>query len=95
MKSKKALRGVAIAVVLQLGVLAGSAQTNLYGYTGYETNITLAAGACIITAYGGLGGTNRSDMKPSPDSEYAVMRDPFTVWRNDRIYTARQRYWCR
>jgi hypothetical protein len=43
MESKNALRSLAIAVVLQLGMLAGSAQTNIYLYTGYKTNITLAA----------------------------------------------------
>ncbi len=30
-----------MAVVLQLGLLAGSAQTNKYLYSGSETNITL------------------------------------------------------
>jgi hypothetical protein len=33
-----------MAVVLQLGVLAGSAQTNLYLFSGSETNITLNPG---------------------------------------------------
>jgi hypothetical protein len=56
MKTKNALRGLAMAVVLQMGMLAGSAQTNIYPYTGYETNITLAAGAYIISAYGAVGG---------------------------------------
>jgi hypothetical protein len=56
MKSKNALCGLAMAVVLQLGVLAGSAQTNIYMFSGSETNITLPPGTYIITAYGALGG---------------------------------------
>ena len=56
MKSKNALRGISIAVALQLGVLAGSAQTNQYLFTGSETNITLPPGTYNITAYGGGGG---------------------------------------
>jgi hypothetical protein len=56
MKSKNVLCGLSMAVILQLGMLAGSAQTNIYLYTGYETNITLAAGTYIITAYGAPGG---------------------------------------
>lgn len=51
MKSKDALCGVSIAVLLHFGVLAGSAQTTMYLYAGYETNITLAAGTYIITAH--------------------------------------------
>jgi hypothetical protein len=57
MKSKNVLCGVAIAVVLHLGVLAGSAQTNTYLFTGSETNITLNPGTYIITAYGAPGGS--------------------------------------
>ena len=56
MKSKNALCGLAIAVVLQLGMLAGSAQTNIYLFSGSETNITLPPGTYIITAYGAPGG---------------------------------------
>jgi hypothetical protein len=62
MKSKNALCGLSMAVVLHFGVLAGSAQTNIYlytgtnGYTGSKTNITLAPGTYIITAYGAAGG---------------------------------------
>ena len=41
MKSKNGLCGLPMAVVLQLGVLAGSAQTNRYLFSGSETNITL------------------------------------------------------
>lgn len=44
-----------MAVVLQLGVLAGSAQTNKYLYSGSEANITLPPGTYIITAYGAAG----------------------------------------
>jgi hypothetical protein len=58
MKSKNVLCGIAMAVVLQLGVLAGSAQTNIYLYSGTETNITLNPGTYIITAYGAPGGGN-------------------------------------
>jgi len=57
MKTKNALRGISIAVAMQLGMLAASAQTNIYLTTGYETNITLAAGTYNITAYGAQGGT--------------------------------------
>src|ERR1039458_1934133 len=56
MKTKNALRGLAIAVTLQLGMLAGSAQTNKYLFSGSETNITLPPGTYIITAYGASGG---------------------------------------
>jgi hypothetical protein len=45
-----------MAVLLQFGVLAGSAQTNIYGYTGSETNVTLPPGTYIITAFGAAGG---------------------------------------
>jgi len=56
MKSKNALCGISIAVILLWGVLAGSAQTNQYLFTGSETNITLNPGICYITAYGAQGG---------------------------------------
>jgi len=56
MKSKNALCGLSIAVVLHFGVLASSAQTNKYLYSGSETNITLNPGTYIITAYGAPGG---------------------------------------
>jgi len=56
MKTKNALCGLAIAVALQLGMLPGSAQTNLYLFSGSETNITLPPGTYIITAYGAPGG---------------------------------------
>jgi Glycine rich protein len=56
MKSKNALFRLSIAVVLQLGVLAASAQTNIYLFSGSKTNITLNPGTYIITAYGAPGG---------------------------------------
>jgi hypothetical protein len=56
MKSKNVLCGLAMAVALQLGMLAGSAQTNKYLFSGSETNITLPPGTYIITAYGARGG---------------------------------------
>jgi hypothetical protein len=56
MKSKNTLCGISIAVALQLGIFATFAQTNIYLFTGYETNITLAAGTYNITAFGAQGG---------------------------------------
>ena len=47
-------------VVLQLGMLAGSTQTNKYLFSGSETNITLDPGTYIITAYGAPGGATSS-----------------------------------
>ena len=61
MKTKKALCGLAIAVILQLGMMAASAQTNLYLFSGTETNITLPPGTYIITACGAPGGGNTND----------------------------------
>src|ERR1035441_10947029 len=57
--------GLAMAVALQLGMLADSAQTNIYLFSGSKTNITLPPGTYIITAYGAPGGgsvnlTNRN-----------------------------------
>ena len=49
MKSKDVLCGLAIAVFLQLGVLAASAQTNIYLFSGPETNITLNPGTYIAS----------------------------------------------
>src|ERR1035441_6460262 len=46
----------AVAVVLQFGVLAGSAQTGLYLFTGSESTINLNPGTYDITAYGAAGG---------------------------------------
>jgi hypothetical protein len=56
MKTKNVLCGLAMTVALQLGMLAGSAQTNKYLFSGSETNITLPPGTYIITAYGAQGG---------------------------------------
>jgi hypothetical protein len=47
----------AAATVLQFGVLAGSAQTGDYLYSGSETTITLNPGFYDITAYGAWGGS--------------------------------------
>ena len=55
MKSKSRLCGVGVAVVLQLGVLAGSVQADAYLYSGAETNVALDPGTYIITAYGSSG----------------------------------------
>ena len=55
-RSHSALGGLSIAVVLHWGVLAGSAQTNQYLFSGSKTNITLNPGTYIITAYGAQGG---------------------------------------
>src|ERR1039457_7022290 len=67
MKSKNTLCGLSIAVVLQLGMLAGSAQTNIYLFSGSKTNITLNPGTYIITAYGAGGGVGagRSSAYPA------------------------------
>ena len=52
MKTKNALCGLSMAVVLHLGLLAGSAQTYLYTYTGNEfTSVFNAAGELL---YGGV-----------------------------------------
>jgi hypothetical protein len=66
MKSKNILCGLAMAVVLQLGVLVGSAQTNLYLFSGSETNITLPPGTYIIIAYGASVGTPYPPGVPRP-----------------------------
>jgi hypothetical protein len=55
MKSKKILYSLSMAVVLHLGARACSAQTNIYLFSGSETNITLSPGTYIITAYGAAG----------------------------------------
>ena len=46
----------AVALVLLVGALAGSAQTGIYLYTGSESTITLNPGLYDITAYGAQGG---------------------------------------
>ena len=48
----------AVALVLQFGVLAGSAQTGDYLYSGLKKTITLNPGTYNITAYGAQGGMN-------------------------------------
>lgn len=55
MKPKNALCSLFMVLVLHLGVLAGSAQTNIYLFSGSETNIILNPGTYIITAYGAPG----------------------------------------
>ncbi len=55
MKSKNILCGLSVAVVLHFCALAGSAQTNIYLFSGSETSITLNPGTYIITAYGAPG----------------------------------------
>jgi len=47
--------GISLVVALQLGMLAASAQTTKYLYTGSETDITLPPGIYTITAYGAPG----------------------------------------
>jgi hypothetical protein len=66
MKSKNILRGLAMAVVLQLGVLAGSAQTNKYLFSGSKTNITLNPGLMpsgVSRNYAVTNGFNRATQK--------------------------------
>src|SRR5215470_5849082 len=48
---------LSITVVLQLGVLAGSAQAGIYLFSGSETTVTLNPGLYDITAYGAQGGS--------------------------------------
>jgi hypothetical protein len=50
MKSKHTLRSIAGAVVLQLGLLTGSAQTYVYTYTGND--FTSVANAPSAPPYG-------------------------------------------
>jgi hypothetical protein len=47
----------AVSVILLFGVLASSAQTGTYLYSGSEATITLNPGNYDITAYGAQGGT--------------------------------------
>ena len=49
--------GISVIVALQLGMLAASAQTTKYLYTGSETNINLPPGIYTVTAYGAPGGS--------------------------------------
>jgi len=55
-KSHSLIGVCGVAAVLQFGVLASSAQTNIYLFTGSVTNITLNPGLYDITAYGARGG---------------------------------------
>src|SRR5271168_1532917 len=57
MKPKNAISVLAVAVVLQFGVLASSAQTGQYLFSGSEATITLNPGTYDITAYGAQGGS--------------------------------------
>jgi Bacterial Ig-like domain (group 2) len=59
---KSTLYGLSVAIVLLLGILTASAQTNIYLFTGSETNITLPAGTYIITAYGAQGGVGYEEI---------------------------------
>jgi Immunoglobulin domain len=56
LKTKKAFCFLVAAVTLLFGVLACSAQTGAYLFTGSETNITLEPGSYNIIAYGAQGG---------------------------------------
>jgi hypothetical protein len=56
MQSKNILHVIALALVIQFGVLAGSAQASQYLFTGSETTVTLNPGLYNITAYGAQGG---------------------------------------
>jgi hypothetical protein len=56
MKTKLQCFSILLALFACINQTA-SAQTNKYLFTGYETNITLAAGTYNITAYGAQGGS--------------------------------------
>jgi hypothetical protein len=82
MNSINALCGLSTAVVLQLGMLAGSAQTNQYsfGFTGSKTNITLNSGNYEITAYGAQGAApvitpGPSDLKNFLNMQFSQFQD--------------------
>ncbi len=62
----------AVALVLQFGVLASSAQTGIYLFTGSETTITLNPGTYDITAYGaqGGGGSRQGGLGAEMDGEF-------------------------
>jgi hypothetical protein len=66
-----------VAVVLQFGVLAGSAQTGTYLFTGSETNITLNPGTYDITAYGAKGGSFEPSAANRPGGLGAEMSAEF------------------
>ena len=71
-KGKISLCGLAVVVALQLGMLAGFAQTNIYLFSGSETNITLPPGTYIITAYGAPGGGNIAGLWRRPGAEMSA-----------------------
>ena len=52
-----------IAVILQFGVIASSAQAGIYLFTGSETTITLNPGIYDITAYGAQGGRAQLEVR--------------------------------
>ena len=54
-----------VVPILLFGVLASSAQTNKYLFTGSQANVTLNAGLYHITAYGAIGGSNNRTNYPS------------------------------
>ena len=58
LKTKNAFCFLVAAVTLLFEVLACSAQTGAYLFTGSETNITLEPGTYNITAYGAQGGSS-------------------------------------
>ena len=59
LKTKNNILCFLVAVALLLEVLACSAQTGAYLFTGSETNITLGPGTYNIIAYGAQGGGSR------------------------------------
>lgn len=63
-----------IGAIVLGGVLASSAQTNQYLFTGSKSNITLNAGSYVITAYGAQGGPS----KPSSGGVGAEMQAQFS-----------------
>ncbi len=75
--SCKPFRAIGMAsVVLVFGVMAGSAQTGHYLYSGSKQNITLDPGTYNIVAYGAQGGWNNYDY--SPGGLGAQMEGQFT-----------------
>jgi len=56
---------ITLLVSLLFGVLTGSAQTNIYQFTGFEQSITLPPGTYDITAYGARGGYEISQFNRS------------------------------
>ena len=77
MTPKDSLCVLYVAVVLQFGVLAGSAQTGTYLFTGSETNITLNPGTYDITAFGAKGGSFEPSAANRPGGLGAEMSAEF------------------